>query len=134
MKDLFKRMIKNPLRLALKMFILIWAFLIFYVLLKVTFNYWQPYIIPTKQLENISNFIDSHRWLQASLNCIFYLINGIFVILCCLQQWWFKSKKETLIVFGTIIICFILNISFDLYDYTPFIPTVILPLILNRKK
>ena len=127
-------MIKNPLRLSYKMFFLLWFFLIINVLLKVTFDYWQPYVIPTPQLERLGNFIDSHRWIQATLNGIFYLINGIFVILCCIQQWWFKNKKQTISVIVTIIICFLLNVFLNMYDYTPFITTIILPLIINFKK
>ena len=133
-KEKLGRMIPNPLRLALKMFGLVWFFLVLQVVLKLTFNYWQPYVIPTEQLQSVSNYIDSHRVLQATINGIFYSINSILVILCCLQQWWFKNKKETIICLIVIVSCFLLNIFLNLYNFTPFIVTIILPLIINRKK
>lgn len=134
MKNLFKRMIKNPLRLSYKMFFLLWFFLIVNVLLKVTFDYWQPYVIPTPQLERLGNFIDSHRWIQATLNGIFFLINGIVIILCGTQQWWFKNKKQTISTLILIIILFVLNVTLKLNDYTVIFGCIIYPLILNRKK
>lgn len=133
-KELIKRMIPNPLRLSIKMFGLVWFILLLHIFLKVTFDYWQPYVIPTPQLEKLSNFIDNNIWLKIILDGVLYLINGIFVILCCLQQWWFKNKKQTIIVLFTIIICYVLNIAFNLYDITPFIITIILPLVINKKK
>ena len=133
-KEKLGRMIPNPLRLALKMFGLVWFFLVLQVVLKLTFNYWQPYVIPTEQLENVGNFIDNHRWLQATLNGVFYIINGILVLLCCLQQWWFKNKKEVIISLSVFLVCYILNETLNLRDYTPFITTIALPLFINKKK
>ena len=134
MKDLFKRMIKNPLRLALKMFGLLWFFLFLHIFLKVTFNYWQPYVIPTPQLEMLGNFIDSHKWLQATLNGIFYVINGLIVVLCGTQQWWFKSKKEFLIILVIITLLYVINETLYLDDYTIIVGWFILPLSINYKR
>ena len=132
-KEKLGRMIPNPLRLALKMFGLVWFFLVLQVVLKLTFNYWQPYVIPTEQLENVGNFIDDHRWLQATLNGVFYVINGILVLLCCLRQWWFKNKREAIIVIGLIILGFLSSILLnDIYVHTIFL-SIVLPLILKPK-
>ena len=95
-KEKLGRMIPNPLRLALKMFGLVWFFLVLQVVLKLTFNYWQPYVIPTEQLENVGNFIDDHRWLYATLNSIFYIFNSMLMTLTCLQQWRFENNKQTI--------------------------------------
>ena len=89
LKELIKRMIPNQLRLSIKMFGLVWFILLLHIFLKVTFDYWQPYVIPTPQLEKLSNFIDNNIWLKIILDGVLYLINGIFVILCFWQQWWF---------------------------------------------
>ena len=133
LKELIKRMIPNPLRLSIKMFGLVWFILLLHIFLKVTFDYWQPYVIPTPQLEKLSNFIDNNIWLKIILDGVLYLINAIFVILCCLRQWWFKSKKENIVSICVIIICYTLNETLNLHNYTPFIVTIILPLIIKPK-
>lgn len=133
-KELIKRMIPNPLRLSIKMFGLVWFILLLHIFLKVTFDYWQPYVIPTPQLEKLSNFIDNNIWLKIILDGVLYLINGIFVILCCLQQWWFKNKKQTIIVISLIVMGYI---SYYVFNYTIFhtlLLSIVLPLVINKKK
>lgn len=132
-KEKLGRMIPNPLRLALKMFGLVWFFLVLQVVLKLTFNYWQPYVIPTEQLEKVGKFIDNHRWLQATLNCIFYTFNVIVMVLCGLRQWWFKSKKQFIIVLLLTIIGFIYSIIFNDSTLNTIGLLIILPLVLNHK-
>ena len=127
-------MIKSKSRLAIKLFIIVWVVLAVHIALKLTFNYWQPYVISSDRLQTISDFIDNNRWLQATLNGIWYLINGLVMILAGIQCWWFKNKKQSIITISTIIICFFLNIFLKLYDFTPLITTLILPLALNYKK
>ena len=132
MKDLIKRMIKNPARLAVKVFILIWFFLIVQIVLKVTFNYWQPYVIPTPQLQAISDFIDNNRWLEVIINGILYVINALLIILCGIREWWFKSKKQLVIILSSCVLGFIINLLFPNF-VVAFIITIGIPLILKPK-
>ena len=132
MKELMNRMFVNPLRLAFKMFLLVWIVLFLNIFLKVTFNYWQPYVIPTDSLELVGNYIDSHRWLEIILNGVFYVINGVLVLLCCLRQWWFKDKKEMIIIVSLIIIGYIF-VSLGFSTITTLILSIILPLVLKPK-
>lgn len=132
-KEKLGRMIPNPLRLALKMFGLVWFFLVLQVVLKLTFNYWQPYVIPTEQLQSVSDFIDSHSWVSTTINGILYVINVLFVILCCLRQWWFKDKKQTIIVLSLTLLSYIYSIIFNETTFNTIFITIILPLILKPK-
>lgn len=134
MIEKIKKIVKNPLKLALKLYILIWIVLVLHITLKLTFNYWQPYIIPTSQLENISNFIDNNRWLEIICNGILYVINSLVAILCGVQRWKFKNKFEFIWVLLLIIICFILNITLKLNDYTIIVSCFLVPLIINYRK
>lgn len=127
-------MIKDKFKLSLKLFIVVWIVLAIHIALKLTFNYWQPYVIPNDKLQAISNFIDSNRWIEIILNGILYIFNGILMLLCSIRVWWFKTKKQALISTGIIILCFIFNIIFNLYDITPLITTIALPLFLDYKK
>lgn len=133
-KELIKRMIPNPLRLSIKMFGLVWFILLLHIFLKVTFDYWQPYVIPTPQLEKLSNFIDNNIWLKIILDGVLYLINVVIMILCGIQRWWFKDKKQTILVIALIILgyssYYILN---DTTFHTLFL-ALILPIILNKRK
>lgn len=133
LKDLCKRMFKNPLRLTLKLFGLLWFFLLFQIFLKVTFNYWQPYVIPTEQLENIGNFIDSHKWLQIILNGIFYLTNAFLMTLAGIQQWRFKNIKQRIIFYLSCLIAYIFNLL-GLDTIATILITILVPLVLNYKK
>ena len=133
-KEKLGRMIPNPLRLALKMFGLVWFFLVLQVVLKLTFNYWQPYVIPTEQLQSVSDFIDSHIWLKMIIDLIYYYFQFIVVILCSIQQWKFKNIKIFVIVSIISISCYFSNIYLNMSLITPFIMTIILPIILDRKK
>lgn len=133
-KAKFKEMIPNPLSLVTKLFCLLWFFLILQIVLKLTFDYWQPYVIPTSKLENLGNYIDSHRWLQASLNGMYYVINLVIMFLCGVQQWWFKNKKEMIIIIGLFILSFLSNVFLGTSNIMPFITTLLIPIIYNWKK
>ena len=127
-------MIKNKLRLATKLFIIVWAWLIVHVILKLTFNYWQPYVIPNERLQVISDFIDNNKLLQAILNGILYFINSIFMILCSIKCWKFKSKKQFIICGIVIILCFCYKfITNDTILNTIFL-TIAFPIILDKSK
>lgn len=128
------KIIKNPKRLVLKLFILVWVFLALQIVLKVTFNYWQPYVIPTPQLEAISQFIDNNRWLEILCNGILYVINAVLVILCSIQQWWFKSWKQGIFTFSVIITMYVLTKFIGQTSILTLFVTIGLPLILNYKK
>lgn len=126
------KIIKNPKRLALKLFILVWVFLILQIVLKLTFNYWQPYVIPTPQLQTISDFIDNNRWLEVICNGVLYVTNAILVILCGIREWWFKSKLQTIIVVCSCIMGFVVNLLLPNF-IVAFILTLGIPLILKPK-
>lgn len=131
------KMLKNKTRLALKMFIILWFLLFLQVILKLTFNYWQPYVIPTPQLEIISDFIDNNLWLKIIIDKIYYVFNGCIVVLCCLQQWKFKNKIPIiLIIIGAIISAidelFWFNNILD--SIITILLSIVMPLIINRKK
>ena len=134
MKINISRIIKSPTRLVVKLFILVWVFLALHITLKLTFNYWQPYVIPTPQLQAISDFIDNNRWLEIICNGILYTINGLLVVLSSIQQWWFKSKKQMIFTFGVILTLFATSIIFGQSSIATLIVTIALPLILNYRK
>ena len=127
-------MIKNKLRLTLKLFLILWFLLFLQVILKITFNYWQPYAIPTQQLEVISDFIDSNKALIVVLDGVFYIFNAIIMILCSIQQWWFKNKKQSIIVISIIILSYIYLIIFGQSTILSIILNFSIPLIINYKK
>lgn len=127
-------MVKNKSKLAIKLFIVVWIVLAIHIVLKLTFNYWQPYIIPNEQLQVISDFIDDNRWIQATLNGILYVFNGTIVILCSIKRWWFKSLKQSLIVIGLVILGFVYHLIFNDSIINTLILSIVLPLILDRKK
>ena len=130
-------MIKNKLRLAVKLFIVVWALLIVHVVLKVTFNYWQPYVIPNERLQIISDFIDSHIILKGFIDKIFWFIGVLFMILSGLQIW--KPKNRYLII--VLVFCGVISFVDDFCPFNKIIDviitiftTLILPLIINKKK
>ena len=84
--NMLDKMLKNKTRLALKLFIILWFLLFLQVILKLTFNYWQPYVIPTPQLEMISDFIDNNLWLKIIINGVLQIINAIIIFLCCIRR------------------------------------------------
>ena len=128
------KIIKNPKRLVLKLFILVWVFLALQILLKVTFNYWQPYVIPTPQLEAISQFIDNNRWLEILCNGILYVINAILMILASIQQWWFKKKWQMILTFSIVISVYTLTKFIGQNSILTLIVSLGLPLLLDYRK
>lgn len=127
-------MLKNKFRFTLKLFIIVWIVLFIHVVLKLSFNYWQPYVIPTEQLENIGNFIDNYRWIQIILNGIFYTINGLLVVLCGLQTWWFKTKRQFILIIILIILNFIITVLIPKITIGTFIICIGIPLVIDKKK
>ena len=131
------KMLKNKTRLALKMFIILWFLLFLQVILKLTFNYWQPYVIPTPQLEIISNFIDNNLWLKIIIDKIYSFFGTFIMILCGIQQWKFKNKKPYIVI-GIVCLISIINyfVKFNIIVETTItlFTLIIFPLILNYKK
>lgn len=129
------KLVKDKTRLTLKIFVIVWIVLIVSVVLKLTFNYWQPYVIPNEQLQIISDFIDNNVWLKTILNGIFYIINATFMLLSGLQRWWFKDKTHTICVYVLLVIGFISTFLFPfLTDIVTLLLSLGLPLILDYKK
>lgn len=129
-----KIIFKNKTSLAVKLFIMVWVVLLVHVLLKVTFNYWQPYVIPNETLQHISDYIDNHRWLQATLNGMFYVFNGIIMTLCSIKRWWFKSKKQAIFAVSLIAIGFVYKILTNDTIINTLLLCIVLPIILDYKK
>lgn len=127
-------MIKNKLRLTLKLFLILWFLLFLQVILKITFNYWQPYVIPTPQLEMISDFIDSNRWIEILLNGILYTLNGILMFLTAIKRWWFKNKTQMYLIVLLILINFPISILYPNFIVGTLIIVIVIPLILNIRQ
>ena len=126
------KMVKNKSKLAIKLFIIVWVVLAVHVALKLTFNYWQPYVIPNEQLQAISDFIDENKWIRDISNIVTYIFNGYIMICCSLQVWHLGKKKNIitliLLIIGAIWVLFIENTIITLAL------SIIYPLILNCKK
>jgi len=127
-------MFKNKFSLTLKLFIIVWIVLFVHILLKLTFNYWQPYVIPNEQLQIISDFIDRNRWLQVSLNGIFYIFNGIVMFLTAVKQWWFKNIKQAILIISLIVINFIITVILPDFVIGTLLIVIIIPIILDFRK
>ena len=127
-------MIKNKNKIAIKLFISVWIVLALHIILKLTFNYWQPYVIPNDKLQVISDFIDNNRWIQATLNGIFYVFNGVVMILCSIKRWWFKSYKQALIVIGLVILGFVYKLLTNDTIVNTLLLAILLPIILDKSK
>ena len=125
-------MVKNKSKLAIKLFIIVWVVLAVHIALKLTFNYWQPYVIPNEQLQSISDFIDENKWIRDVSNIATYIFNGYIVICCGLQCWRLGKKKNILtiilLLLGAIWVLFVENTIITL------LLSIVYPLILSRKK
>ena len=128
------KIIKNPKRLVLKLFILVWVFLILQIVLKLTFNYWQPYVIPTPQLQTISDFIDNNRWLEVICNGVLYVTNAVLMILASIKQWGFKKKWQCILTFSIVISVYTLTKFIGQNSILTLIVSLGLPLLLDYRK
>ena len=126
-------MVKNKSKLAIKLFIIVWVVLAVHITLKLTFNYWQPYVISNDKLQAISDFIDDNRWIQATLNGILYVFNG-YVVICCSLQCWHLGKKKNILTIILLILSFIYWLIFNNSTINTLFLSIVYPLILNRKK
>ena len=129
-------MINNKSKLATKLFIAVWIVLALHITLKLTFNYWQPYVIPNDTLQIISNFIDNNTIVKMILNKFFWMIGTSFMILASIQEW--KFNKKYLII---LLICAVISAVDDFTLLDSIIDTIIMiftligiPLIINKKK
>lgn len=127
-------MIKNKSNLAIKLFIAVWIVLALHITLKLTFNYWQPYVIPNDTLQVISDYIDTHRWIEATLNGILYMINGLILVLCGLRRWWFEKKIHAIVVISSIVLGFIYSLIFKDSIINTIVITIIIPILIDKRK
>lgn len=127
------KIFKDNTRIAVKLFIMVWVVLLVHVLLKVTFNYWQPYVIPNEQLQYISNFIDNHKILIIILDGLFYIFNG-YIMICCGLQKWHLGKKLNIIVLSMLLLVYLSVIFISQSDLVTLFMAIGLPIIINYKK
>lgn len=127
-----KEIVKDKGKLTLKLFVMVWVVLLIHVILKLTFNYWQPYVIPNEQLQAISDFIDRYEVITIILDGLFYIFNGYVVICCCLQKW-HLGKKLSIITLVLMLVGYIWVVFLENTIITMFL-SIIYPLILNYKK
>lgn len=126
------KIFKDNTRIAVKLFIMVWVVLLVHVLLKVTFNYWQPYVIPNEQLQYISNFIDNHKILIIILDSLFYIFNG-YIMICCSLQKWHLGKKLNILTLILLVLGYLWGTFVETTIFTIFL-SIVYPLILNYKK
>lgn len=132
-------MIKNKSKLAIKLFIVVWIVLAIHVTLKLTFNYWQPYVIPNETLGAISDFIDKNIIIKILINKSLWFLGTYFMILSSIQEWKFKRKYPIIILLICAVLSalndFIFNNSVTIIDFIISIFTLILlPILINKKK
>lgn len=125
-------MVKNKSKLAIKLFIIVWIVLAVHIALKLTFNYWQPYVISNDKLQVISDFIDANKWIRDISDAITYTFNG-YIMICCGLQCWHLGKRKSIITLIVLILGF-LWVVFIEQNIIAFVLSIIYPLILNRKK
>ena len=126
------KIFKDNTRIAVKLFIVVWVVLLVHVLLKVTFNYWQPYVIPNEQLQYISDYIDNHKILIIILDSLFYIFNG-YIMICCGLQKWHLGKKLNIITLLLLVVGYYWGIYIENTILT-LILSLVYPIILNYKK
>lgn len=127
------KIFKDNTRIAVKLFIVVWVVLLVHVLLKVTFNYWQPYVIPNEQLQFISDYIDKNKILIIILDSLFYIFNG-YIMICCGLQRWHLGKKLNVLVLSMLILVYLSVIFIGQSDLVTLFMAIGLPLIINYKK
>ena len=129
------KLVKDKTRLTFKIFIIVWSVLFLQVILKLTFSYWQPYVIPNEQLLWLSNFIDDNLILKTVLNGIFYMINATFMILSGIQLWWFKKPIHIVVVYSSLFVGFVTTLIFpSMTTIVSLLLSIVLPLLLDHKK
>ena len=126
-------MVKSKSRLAVKLFIIVWIVLAVHIVLKLTFNYWQPYVIPNETLGVISDFIDANRWIRTISDAITYIFNG-YIMICCGLQCWQLGKKKNILTIILLIVGFIYSLIFNDSTINTILLSIIYPVILNYKK
>lgn len=126
--------IKDKLKLVKKLWYIVWATLFVMVILKLTFNYWQPYVIPNEKLQIISDFIDDNAIIKTIIDGLLFIINGTLIILCSIKRWWFKNKIQSIIIISIITLTYILFSIFGNNSIVILILTFGIPLILDYKK
>ena len=131
------QIVKDKSRLVKKLFIMVWCVLALHLILKLTFNYWQPYVIPTKQLQVISDFVDNNRWVEAIIDKSFYIFNVCVMVLTGIRKWKFEKQYPVIIIF----VCCLISTLDDLTPLNTIIDSIvtiftliILPLIIDKKK
>lgn len=127
------KILKNPTRVAIKMFILVWIVLLLQVVLKLTFNYWQPYVIPNETMKVISDFIDNNQWLEITIDGHLYVLNVLIYTLCCLKQWWYKNIKQFVIILAIAILGYASIMLIPNNYITAIVISIVVPLIMKPK-
>ena len=111
-----------------------WATLLLMVVLKLTFNYYYPLVIENSKILEISYFIDEHKWLDYTINFIFYLGNATLIYLCSVKEKWFRKKSHAIIIYGAYIIAY----PFKAFGFIGFlimlIPYIVIPLFTTTNK
>lgn len=111
-----------------------WITLLLMVVLKLCFNFYYPIVIENSKLLEISYYIDKHKWLDESINFIFYSCNGLLLSLCVLHEKWFKKKWHFIIMFSSSSLVFLAKLyNFTLGSVLIIIPYLIIPLLITEK-
>lgn len=113
--------IKDKLKLVKKLWYIVWATLFVMVILKLTFNYWQPYVIPNEKLQIISDFIDDNAIIKTIIDKFFYSINLYFLILTGIRKWKFNKKYPIIVI----LLCAVLSALDDLTIYNSLFDSII---------
>lgn len=133
MKKFINKILDVP-KLIRTIWIILWLVLIILLIFKFCFNLWYPVVSKNETFNNVCNYIDTHTWLNYSLNALFYLINFNISYLTCrgLKKYpkWYLLIIASIVAIGISLLKQYSNISGVLIEI---ILLLILPIILNIK-
>lgn len=88
----------NLPRLIKTLYIMLWAILIAFVVLKLCFNIWYPIAVESVTFINICEFIDETKILKYVIMFVFYCVSANILFLTAIKRKFYKKIWHLVLV------------------------------------
>lgn len=123
----------NLPRLIKTLYIMLWAILIAFVVLKLCFNIWYPIAVESVTFINICEFIDGTKILKLAINLVLFLFTANIIFLTFIGKWKYDSILHFVIINLMLITIFVVKNYFSIIGSLLDIILIIIAIIVNCK-
>lgn len=120
-------------RLIKTLYIMLWAIMLIFVILKLVFNIWYPIAVESVTFMKVCNFVDDTPFIKLALNFILFILTANIIFLSFIGKWKYDKLVDCICINVLLIIIFVVKMYITIIGSLLDITLIVLSIIINIK-